>query len=217
MKIGIWVICSGCQEAFLQERAKYVPNKVNRYCSKDCRFKYSNTLRMKKQDPVADFWSFVIKDDSNPDACWGWSGRTRLGYGTFYKQGVERGKLQAYDAHRFSYELHKGPIPDGDLIRHLCPNGGNRDCTNPKHLATGTYQDNAQDKVDQGRSAKGEKNPKAKITERVAIQILSAVQYNKKLRKSKRMSYERIALGFGTTVRIVRDIAQGLTWKHIQK
>jgi len=59
--------------------------------------------------------------------CWYWQAATngKRGYGKIYHNG----KLKL--AHRFSYELHKGVIPDGLTIDHLC---GNRLCVNPEHL-----------------------------------------------------------------------------------
>jgi DNA-binding XRE family transcriptional regulator len=42
-------------------------------------------------------------------------------------------------AHRYSYELHKGLIPDGLTIDHLCKI---RHCVNPQHLEVVTYQEN---------------------------------------------------------------------------
>ena len=65
--------------------------------------------------------------------CWDWIAKTnRSGYGQFwdgthYPNGSPRFVL----AHRFSYELFVGPIPDGLQIDHLCRNRG---CVRPEHL-----------------------------------------------------------------------------------
>lgn len=60
------------------------------------------------------------------DNCWEWNGyKKRLGYGEFYANNAR------YQAHRFSYELFKGAIPDGLVLDHLCRNTS---CVNPSHL-----------------------------------------------------------------------------------
>lgn len=79
-----------------------------------------------------------------PEAgCWLWEKRidTR-GYGIFRVGGGIR------IAHRFSYELHKGPIPDGVFVCHHCDV---RCCVNPHHLFLGTNSDNQLDCVRKGR------------------------------------------------------------------
>lgn len=59
------------------------------------------------------------------DKCWEWTASILAnGYGQFHAPSTTL-------AHRFSYELHKGPIPDGLVIDHLCRN---RRCVNPEHL-----------------------------------------------------------------------------------
>lgn len=59
--------------------------------------------------------------------CWDWQGRPNYegGYGRMSLHGKQ------YFAHRLSYELHVGSIPDGMEIDHLCRN---RMCVNPSHL-----------------------------------------------------------------------------------
>lgn len=63
--------------------------------------------------------------------CLEWTGRLdREGYGTVWiKAGLPKPRLCA--AHRVSYEVFVGPIPEGLQIDHLCRN---RRCINPQHL-----------------------------------------------------------------------------------
>lgn len=70
----------------------------------------------------AKFLEKIFKTDS----CWRWSGSVdRNGYGRMSVGHVNR------TAHRISYELFKGSIPEGLQIDHLCRV---RDCVNPDHL-----------------------------------------------------------------------------------
>jgi len=66
--------------------------------------------------------------------CWLWLGSVNgKGYGRLYSNG----KLVL--AHRFSYELHVGPIPTGLVMDHLCRNSY---CVNPAHLEPVTQREN---------------------------------------------------------------------------
>lgn len=75
------------------------------------------------------FWDKVAKTSG----CWNWAARSSRGYGKFWLHGRE------VQAHRFSYELANGPIPDGQLIDHKCHNGI---CVNPTHLRLATNKQN---------------------------------------------------------------------------
>jgi hypothetical protein len=70
--------------------------------------------------------------------------KNRTGYGLVKISG----KRQA--AHRASYTLSVGPIPEGLLVRHTCDN---RLCINPDHLLVGTNSDNTADMYTRGRQA----------------------------------------------------------------
>lgn len=71
--------------------------------------------------------------------------RNRRGYGSFTLDG-SLGESVA--AHRFSWELHFGEVPDGMYVLHKCDNPP---CVRPDHLFLGTQSDNMYDMWDKGR------------------------------------------------------------------
>jgi HNH endonuclease/uncharacterized protein DUF3106/CENP-B-like protein len=77
------------------------------------------------------------------ETCWFWTGYINAsGYGVTTVWDSEAKKVVTVFAHRFSYELHKKPIPPGLQIRHMC---NVRRCCNPDHLEVGTNADNMRD------------------------------------------------------------------------
>jgi hypothetical protein len=54
-------------------------------------------------------------------------------------------------AHRFAWEIAKGPIPDGLGVLHNCPGGDNPACVNVAHLWLGTQAENMADMAAKGR------------------------------------------------------------------
>ena len=91
------------------------------------------------------FWARVIKSDG----CWEWSGATNgHKYGRVMKGGRWTG------AHRVSWVIHHGKIPDEALVLHRCDNPS---CVNPAHLFLGTQEDNIRDMVRKGRHAEQKK------------------------------------------------------------
>ena len=90
---------------------------------------------------INNFWNNVDKQGESD--CWNWKASLqKSGYGNSYsEQGVET-------AHRISYKLCYGEIPQGKEIMHLCDN---RRCVNPKHLVLGSRKDNMIDCSKKGR------------------------------------------------------------------
>jgi hypothetical protein len=87
-----------------------------------------------------DTWMAAVEPIPEGRGCWEWMGFIRpSGYGQ-----VHQNKL----AHRVSWELHNGPIPNGVLVLHKCDN---KSCVNPDHLFLGSHRDNTQDMMSKGR------------------------------------------------------------------
>lgn len=72
---------------------------------------------------------YVVQENG----CWDWVGSTSRGYGYMNVDG----KLKLVTRHL--YEQHKGPIPKGLCLDHLCRRPI---CVNPDHLEPVTWREN---------------------------------------------------------------------------
>lgn len=148
------------------------------------------------------FWEKV--DKRGPDECWEWTGaKSKAGYGSIGKGNGSRATARA---HRVSWELQNGPIPEGMCVLHRYDNPG---CMNPRHLWLGTHTDNMRDMTMKGRHpydncARGESVGMAKLTEQDVREILCflAAGYLQK----------EIADAYGACRSTITDIATGRTW-----
>jgi hypothetical protein len=110
-----------------------------------------------------------------------------------------RGAVRTEHAHRISWELHNGTIPDGLNVLHKCDNPP---CVNPAHLFVGTDLDNMQDRDRKGRHGT------AKLTPRDIRSI-----------RARRAMGERlvtIAVDFDICVSQVSLIARRKSWAHVE-
>ena len=163
--------CGLCKKEMVPQTSR------ERHCSPECRFL-----------DMLPFWT---------DGCWQWpkSVCSGTGYGQFNAGG---GKIVS--AHGFSYRLFKGPVPEGNIIRHICDN---RRCVNPWHLENGTYSDNTKDMYNRGRQGErwnsGQAHHNAKLTDSDVEQIRLSKEQTKSL-----------ALRFGVSASNIRQIRAGV-------
>ena len=81
--------------------------------------------------PMLDSRPVLERYDINENGCWVWAGSIHpTGYGRTSPLGY---------IHRFFYEVHVGPIPEGMVVDHLCMN---KPCVNPAHLEAVTQHEN---------------------------------------------------------------------------
>ena len=120
--------------------------------------------------------------------CWLWDGSiSATGY------GVCKANRRGYMAHRWVYEMHRGPIPDGWSLDHLCRNTR---CVNPEHLEPVSHTEN----VRRGHATKLDINQVTRIRALLTSGMPHAI----------------IAPLFNVTHHCIGDIARGKTWRKKQ-
>lgn len=139
--------------------------------------------------------------------CIEWQGTKHNGYGRLIVGSRKDGTRHTTSAHRLSYLLFNGPIPDGYEVCHKCDNPA---CINPEHLFLGTRQDNVNDREIKGRNIVkiGEEQPRAKLTKK-------AVKQCRDLYFRGGISYEKLAKRFGVAKRTMMRAIKGITWKCV--
>ena len=151
------------------------------------------------EELIGRFNAKWVMDESTE--CWVWiGGRYQKGYGEI-KIPKTRRQIQA---HRLSYLIHHGPIPEGKCVLHKCDNPP---CVNPAHLFVGTQQDNSQDMVSKNRHCFGEKQGAHKLTEKDVLMIHSLLKMGVK--------QKRIAQTFNIGEMQISRIKRGQRWAHI--
>ena len=206
-------ICARCGADFLAiDQA--VKRGKGTFCSRRC----SRIVR--DASAVDRLWSRVDKNgpihpyNSELGPCWIYTGsKVGGGYGAIPNGGVSTG------AHRLSWTLYNGPIPDGLLVCHTCDNPP---CVNPTHLFLGTHDDNSTDKISKGRHARGdtsgsrlhperlprgEDNHFTKLTTEQVIEI-------RKLHASGENTND-LASRYGVNRSYIYSIGKRRTWKHV--
>ena len=140
----------------------------------------------------------------NENGCMEWVGKS-IGHG----YGLICINDEMIRAHRLSYEIHNGEIPERMHVLHKCDN---RKCVAPDHLFLGTNNDNISDRMAKNRSyhpptGSGSKNFNSKLNEKDV----------KKIRKmlAKGITKAEIGRQFNVTQENISFIEREITWRHI--
>jgi hypothetical protein len=157
------------------------------------------------------FWSHVNKTDS----CWLWTGSKRYnGYGAFV--WAEDGVVVQGRAHRYSWELVNGKIPDGLCCLHRCDVPA---CVNPSHLWLGTKADNNRDMCAKGRHVPGGTHCGAGQYRRGGLhwnaRLTEAAVRGIRTDRINGASFSELASKYGVSKTAAFKVVKGKTWKRI--
>ena len=184
MKTGSCVDC-GANGGIVRERCRSCYGKALRRGALDNR-------GVKYRGGDAD--RFLSKVDKG-DGCWIWRGSLNSGWRGAY--GRLRFKGRTALAHRVSWELHFGPIPEKAEVCHSCDNPS---CVRPDHLFLGTHADNMGDMMKKGRG-------RSKLTRRSAEAIRA-------MYAAGAVRQRDVAAAFGVTQTLVSQIVRGKIWNQ---
>ncbi len=144
------------------------------------------------------FWSRAGRfDPRNRSECSIWEGSIVGGYGQLTVCNGNK-----HYAHVASYQLNKGPIPKGMIVRHRCPGGPKRACVRPCHLELGTHADNARDRVTDGPQI---------ITRPIDADIAAAIRYLFASQQWSQSDIAEMVLGDRTAQGQVSKLVSGKT------
>lgn len=133
-------------------------------------------------------------------ACWVWTaGKNNGGYGAIIS---DSGPLLA---HRVSWQMHFGDIPEGLHVCHKCDNPA---CVNPEHLFLGTHQDNMRDMHSKARGGRKQPKGESHFNSKLSVSDIRLI------RACGEGSYVAARM-FGVTPSTIRKIRRGDSWGHV--
>jgi len=198
-------VCEKCKKIF-ETTFQSIKRDRWKFCSKECFLARDCAVSVER------FFGWVNKNGPIPPhcpelgPCWLWTGKPTnpQGYGAIY---INEPINKSVKAHRISWELTYGPIPDNLHCLHKCDV---RLCVKPEHLFLGTNQDNVDDMLEKGRGRKahGEEHVCAVLTERDVLGIRSLYAIGD-------LAQHEIGKLFNINQSRVSKIIRLQNWKHV--
>lgn len=139
----------------------------------------------------------VAREDLGP--CWMWT--AACSHDGEYGVLTCGGGGNSY-AHRVSWVIANGPIPEGLFVLHHCDN---KPCVRPDHLFIGTRKDNMKDKMGKGRWGGG--RPKQQKTVEEVLDI--------RWSNLRGESYRELSERFGLTWQAIGLIVSGKSYPKV--
>lgn len=148
-----------------------------------------------------DIHRFMAKVSVTAHGCHEYTGATLHGYGVFWLNGKN------VKAHRVSYVIAHGSIPDGMQVNHHCDN---RVCVNPEHIYAGTTQENINDRESRGRGRRvsGESHHKTTLRESDVLKIRAMYSGGK-------ITYKALAEMFSVSCNAIGQIIRQERWANM--
>ena len=166
-------------------------------------------MRRYKRKLLGDKFLKHVKKTSK---CWEWIGAkvpTKHKLNKFKSNyGHLRHNYKYIYAHRVSWMIHNGPIPNGKCILHKCDNPI---CVNPSHLRLGTRSDNAQDRERKNRGNRGigENSPVSKLTNK-------DIKFIRNNYIPRKITAPMLAKKYKVSTHAIYMIVGNRSWKHLK-
>lgn len=156
-------------------------------------------------DHLERWWSYVDQSNTEPDACWPWTGgKSSKKYGAFNMPRPDgKGSYRAVGAHAWGFKNLVRPLEPGEMVLHTCDNPP---CCRPSHWFAGTAADNNADRDRKGRQVipRGESNGHARLTETQVREI--RVRY---------ITMEDLATQYGVGLTTIHNVIHRKSWAHV--
>ena len=121
------------------------------------KFRWGKSLKQRFDE------KYIIDESTG---CWNWKKTSGRRYGSMWLDDKRQ------QAHRASWQLHIGEIPEGLCVLHKCDN---TKCVNPNHLFLGTQTDNMQDMVKKGRRNENNKAKPGELHHNAKLNLIDVI------------------------------------------